>query len=99
MITDRKISLFRLDAHGNKQLTRVLFEVETHEHILSKEFVWLKVEDPTQEEMSGVINKLLKPELEQNMKGYDIDLLVKDLERDYFLQKNHLLQNAKAFAV
>lgn len=98
MITNRKISLIRLDADGKKQLTRVLFEVETHEHLLSKKFVWLKVEDPTTEEMDGVINQLLKPELQKNLKGYDIELLVEDLKRDYFMQKNRLIEKIEAYA-
>lgn len=98
MITDRKISLLRFNANGKKQLTRVLFEVETHDQLLSKKFVWLKVEDPTQDEMNRVINELLKPELQKNLKGHDIELLVEDLKRDYFMQKNRLLEKFEAFA-
>ena len=98
MITNRKISLIRLDADGKKQLTRVLFEIETHEHLFHQKFIWLKVTDPTPEEMNQVINKLLKPELQKNLDKYDIDLLIEDLKRDYLLQKSRLTARIEAYA-
>jgi len=99
MIKDRRISLIRFDANGNKQLTRVLFEVETHDHLISKKFIWLKVDDPTTKEMNRVINELIKPELQKNLKGHDIDLLVEDLKRDYFMQKNRIIEKFNVAAV
>lgn len=98
MIKDRRISLIRFDANGNKQLTRVLFEVETQDHLISEKFIWLKIDDPTTDEMNQVINALLKPELQKNLKGHDVDLLVEDLKRDYFMQKNRILEKFGAVA-
>jgi len=49
--------------------------------------------------MNRVINELIKPELQKNLKGHDIDLLVEDLKRDYFMQKNRIIEKFNVAAV
>lgn len=98
MIVNRKISLLRFEGKGPKQLTRILFEIETHEHLISEELIWLKVDEPTEKEMNQVIESL-KPQLQKNLKEYDADQLVEELKRSYLKQKYRNLEELEVQAV
>lgn len=86
MIIDRKVTLYRFDTQGRKQLTRIVFEVQTKVSVFTEEFVWLKVEDPTQHEMDRIVTKLVKPRLQEQFPYYPLNLLLNDLKRDYAFQ-------------
>lgn len=86
MIIDRKVTLYRFDTKGRKQLTRIVFEVQTKFSVFTEELVWLKVEDPTQQEMDRIVNKLVRPRLQEQFSYYPLNMLLNDLKHEYASQ-------------